>query len=341
MKRLLSLLLTLAALSAALCVPAAAAEAAAPETPAAEEPAEIPAFVRVWGKVSLWDGDGILLKNSNPDDPLNEVVVHPGEAPAVDAVTGLPLDLKTVKEGDTLYAWAGPAMTLSLPPQVSAQVIVGNIPADAAVPEFCEIAQHVWRFAPEDKRNPVFPLTGGGAAHRGGGQLEVTDKTVYTPWLTKQIVGVDDLVPGTRVLVWKDKDGAAEKIQLLPSVYRGYVCTFSHMHGAAIAVNGGFDAERDKDVPQFQSKRTENGAMAPIRGIAEAAGYEVRWDKELGAVVVSLNGEMVFSVRPGSDVIVTPEGEGALSAPCLKEGGTTYLPLEDLCRYLNLYLSWG
>lgn len=340
MKRLLSLLLTLTALSAALCVTAAAAEAAAPETPAAEEPAEVPAFVRVWGKVSPWDGDGILLKNSNPDDPLNEVVIHPGESPAVDAVTGLPLDLKTVKEGDTLYAWAGPAMTMSLPPQVSAQVIVGNIPADFKVPEFCEIAQHVWRFAPEDKRNPVFPLTGGGAAHSGGGQLEVTDKTVYTPWLTRQIVGIDDLVPGTRVLVWKDENGAAEKIQLLPSVYRGYVCTFSHMHGAAIAVNGGFDAERDKDVPQFSSKRTENGAMAPIRGIAEAAGYEVRWDKALG-VVVSLNGETVFSVRPGSDKIVTPQGEGALSAPCLKEGGTTYLPLEDLCRYLNLYLSWG
>ena len=339
MKRLLSLLLTLAALSAALCVSAAAAE----ETDAAsEEPAEeVPAFVRVWGKVSPWDGEGIYLKNSNPDDPLNEVVVHPGEAPAVDAVTGLPLDLKTVKEGDTLYAWANPVMTLSLPAQVSAQVIVGNIPADAAVPEFCEIAQHVWRFAPEDKRNPVFPLTGGGVAHSGGGQLEVTDKTVYTPWLTKQIVGIDDLVPGTRVLVWKDGNGAAEKILMLPGVYRGYVCTFSHMHGAAIAVNGGFDAERDKDVPQFSSKRTKDAScMAPIRGIAEAAGYEVRWDKELGAVV-SLNGETVFSVRPGADVAVTPEGESALSTPCLKEGGTTYLNLEDLCRYLNLYLSWG
>ena len=337
MKRLTSLLLVLAVCSAALCVSAAAEETA---PAAAEEPAEVPAFVRVWGRVSPWDGEGILLKNDDQDSALNEVVVHPGDAPAVDAATGLPLDLETVKEGDVLYAWANPVMALSLPPQVGALVIVGSVPADAAAPEFCEIAQHVWRFAPEDKRNPVFPLTGGGVAHSGGGELEVTDKTVYTPWLTKQIVGIDDLVPGTRVLVWKDESGAAEKIQLLPSVYQGYVCTFSHMHGAAIAVNGGFDAERDQDTPQFQSKRTENGSMAPIRGIAEAAGYEVRWDKALG-VVVSLNGETVFSVLPGSDTVVTPEGEGGLSAPCLKEGGTTYLNLEDLCRYLNLYLSWG
>lgn len=332
MKKLLSVFFALTALFAALWVPAAAAEA--PEAPAAEESAEkAPAFVRVWGKVSPWDGDGIFLKNSNPNDPLNEVVIHPGESPAVDAVTGLPLDLKTVKEGDTLYAWVGPAMTMSLPPQTSALVIVGNIPADFKVPEFCEIAGRAVFPAPGDGGSAKFPLT-------GGGELEVTDKTVYTPWLTKQLLRAEDLNPGDRVLVWKDKDGAAEKIQLLPSVYQGYVSTLAAMGGVPIAVNGGFDAERDQDTPQFNGKRTDKGIMAPIRGIAEAAGYEVRWDKALGAVV-SLNGETVFSVQPGSDAVVTPEGESALSAPCLKEGGTTYLPLEDLCRQLNLYLARG
>lgn len=330
MKKLLSTLLTLAALSAALCVPAAAEEAA----PAPEAPEKAPAFVRVWGKVSPWEGEGIYLKNDSGDGSLDQVVVHPGEAPALDGATGLPLDLKTVKEGDILYVWVGPAMALSMPPQVNALAIVGNVPADAATPEFCEIARHVQRFAPEDKRNPVLPLT-------GGEQLEVTDKTVYTPWLTRQIVGVDDLVPGTRALVWKGKDGAAEKIQLLPDAYRGYVCTFATMHDVRVAVNGGFDAERDKDVPQFSSKRTESGLMAPIRAIAEAAGYSVSWDKNRGAVVYDENVDMVFCAWPGSDTVETPEGEMPLSAPCLKEGGTTYLPLEDLCRYLNLYLSWG
>ena len=66
MKKLLSVLLTLAALSAALCVPAFAAEAPAEKASeeAAEAPAEkLPPFVRVWGKVSPWDGEGIYLKN--------------------------------------------------------------------------------------------------------------------------------------------------------------------------------------------------------------------------------------------------------------------------------------
>ena len=329
MKKLLSVLLTLAALSAALCVTAAAAETA----PAAEEPEKLPPFVQVWGKVSPWEGEGIYLKNDDKDSHLNEVVIHPGDAPVVDGATGLPLDLEKVKEGDTLYVWTGPAMALSLPPQMSALVIVGNVPAGAAAPEFCEIAQRAVSPAPGDKGNPTFALT-------GGETLEVTDKTVYTPWLTRQMVRMEDLNPGDRALVWKDKNGAAEKVQLLPGVYQGYVSTFATMHDVRIAVNGGFDAERDQGVPQFSGQRTDKGVMAPIRGVAEAAGYEVRWDKALG-VVVSRDGKTVFSVQPGAETVQTPEGEGYLSAPCLKEGGTTYLPLEDLCHWLNLYCSWG
>ena len=329
MKKLLSVLLTLAALSAALCVTAAAAETA----PAAEEPEKLPPFVQVWGKVSPWEGEGIYLKNDDKDSHLNEVVIHPGDAPVVDGATGLPLDLEKVKEGDTLYVWTGPAMALSLPPQMSALVIVGNVPAGAAAPEFCEIARRAVSPAPGDKGNPTFALT-------GGETLEVTDKTVYTPWLTRQMVRMEDLNPGDRALVWKDKNGAAEKVQLLPGVYQGYVSTFATMHDVRIAVNGGFDAERDQGVPRFSGQRTDKGVMAPIRGVAEAAGYEVRWDKALG-VVVSRDGETVFSVQPGAETVQTPEGEGYLSAPCLKEGGTTYLPLEDLCHWLNLYCSWG
>ena len=329
MKKLLSVLLTLAALSAALCVTAAAAETA----PAAEEPEKLPPFVQVWGKVSPWEGEGIYLKNDDKDSHLNEVVIHPGDAPVVDGATGLPLDLEKVKEGDTLYVWTGPAMALSLPPQMSALVIVGNVPAGAAAPEFCEIARRAVSPAPGDKGNPTFALT-------GGETLEVTDKTVYTPWLTRQMVRMEDLNPGDRALVWKDKNGAAEKVQLLPGVYQGYVSTFATMHDVRIAVNGGFDAERDQGVPQFSGQRTDKGVMAPIRGVAEAAGYEVRWDKALG-VVVSRDGKTVFSVQPGAETVQTPEGEGYLSAPCLKEGGTTYLPLEDLCHWLNLYFSWG
>lgn len=334
MKKLLFVLLALAALSA-LCVPALAAEKDADGKTQEKGPAIVekaPAFVRMWGKVSPWEGEGIYLKNDSGDGSLDQVVVHVGEkTPAVDASTGLPLDLKKVKEGDTLYVWTGPAMALSMPPQVSALVVVGNVPADAAAPEFCEIAKHIWRFASEDHKNPVFSLT-------GGEKLEVTDKTVYTPWLTKQMVRADDLVPGTRVLVWKDKDGAAEKIQLLPYGYRGYMTSDAMPHGDMLVC-----VFAEKEIQELPYKTVKDGGLlVPIRAVAEAAGYSVSWDKNRGAVVYDENTEVVFYVWPGDDVVWTKElGEMPLSAPCLKEGGTTYLPIEDLCRYLNLYLSLG
>lgn len=312
MKKLLSVWLTLAALSAALCVTAAAAEEA--EAPA-QAPAEVPPFIQVWGKVSPWDGEGIFLKNDNEDAALNEVVVHVGEAPAVDAATGLPLDLEKVKEGDTLYVWAGPAMALSLPPQVSAIVAVGNIPADAAAPEYVEIAGEA-----------VVPAPGGdGAARfptRDGGTLEVTGETVYTPWLTRQIVGQADLIPGARALVWKDAEGKAEKVLVFAYSYRGFA---SCQEDGTVLFNN-----------EALSVKGKSEGLMPVRAVAEAAGYDVRWDRELG-VVVSREGETVLSAKPGTDTVMTALGEAGLETPCVLEQGVTYLPAADLCYWLNVY----
>lgn len=313
MKKLLKQILLLAVCAAALCLTAAAVETPAP--------------TRVWGQVSPWEGEGILLKNDNPDDPMNEVVVHLGDAPVVDAATGQPLDVESIKEGATLYAWIGPAATMSLPPQVTAIVAVGNVPADAAAPEYMEIAGEA-----------VVPAPGGDGAARfptvGGGTLEVTEKTVYSPWLTRQIVRMEDLVPGARALVWKDTDGKAEKVLLFPYSYQGYITMTAMPHGdLRVSLEGAIQ------VAELPYKKTESGAvLLPIRALAEASGCGVRWDKELGAVV-SRNEETVFSVKPGADLIVTPEGEAGLASPCVIEAGVTYLPAEDLAYWLNLFLA--
>lgn len=328
MKKLLSMLLTLAVCSAALCVTAAGASLEAPST---EPHAAAPAFARVWGQVSPWDGTGIFLKNDDEDSLMNEVVLLTGEEVyAVDAASGLPLDLEAVQEGDTLYAWAGPAMTLSLPPQVNALAIVGNVPDGTDAPEFCEIARQYVLTPGEEKngKNATVFLA-------GGETMKVTEETVYTPWLTKQIVTMENLIPGTRALVWKGQDGAAEKVLLFPYGYQGYLTAEAMPHGDLLI--GLSAAGQDIVLPY---KQTEQDLLIPVRAVAEGSGYEVRWDKTLGAVV-SLGGETVFSVRPGADVIVTPEGESGIFAPCVLEDGVTYLPAEDLCHWLNLYYYAG
>lgn len=311
MKKLWKLALAFTACAAALCLTAVAVEADLSPT-------------KVWGTVSF-QGEGFLLKNDDENDNLNEVVVHLGDAPVVDAETGLPLDKEDIQEGDTLYAWIGPAVTLSLPPQGTAIVVVGNVPADTAVPEYYEIAA-----------KPVMPAGGSEMEVQtvGGETFTVPADVEIGPWLTRQVVTLDDLVPGTQVLVWKDAEGKAEKIIVFAYAYEGYLNMTVASRGELLAcVNGEFDGE----TPQFSCKATEDGTfLVPVRAVAEAIGCDVRWDKELGAVV-SRDGEVVLSAKPGAEVIQTPEGECGISVPCVLENGVTYLPAADLAYWLNVF----
>ena len=112
MKRLITCLLALTLCAGLMCAPAAAAEESAPSrlTP-----------VQVWGTITRLDDDSILLENSNESNPNSEIIVHLSETTyLIDAVTGDPMKTEDLKDGDTVYAWVGPAMALSLPPQAAA-----------------------------------------------------------------------------------------------------------------------------------------------------------------------------------------------------------------------------
>lgn len=292
-------------------------------------PVEPMAPVRVWGKVTKMESGSLLIACPDESAVNPEVVVHlPEGVPCVDAVTGLPMDMSKVKDGDTLYAWVGPAMTMSLPPQTTARVVVGNIPADYRAPEFYEITGFVpvatVAIYPAPERTEV-PLK-----VAGGETLTVPVKAQFTPWLTKQVVTVDDLVPGAQVLVWKDRDGKVEKVLIFPYGYKGYLET---SESGVVRLNGETLEARGQE---FQNEGIRQ-LYLPLRATAEAAGYEVKWVSGVGAVV-SENGVERFSVLPGSDTAKTPDGEHGLLGGCVMEKGVTYLPAEDLAFLLNLYL---
>ena len=75
----------------------------------------------------------------------------------------------------------------------------------------------------------------------------------------------------------------------------------------------------------------------PLRAVAEAAGYDVSWDRNRGAVVQDENVDLVFYAVPGERVIFRNGGETGIAGPCILENGVTYLPAEDLCYWLNLF----
>ncbi len=323
MKKFLSALLTLA-LSASMCLAASASE------PVSEAPSGRPSAAMICGEVSDWDGNGLFLKNDGADGQLNEVVVHLGDAPVVDAVTGLPLDRDSIRSGDVLYAWAGPAMTMSLPPQTTAVLAVGNVPDGMSVPQYHTVTSAPVNF--QDDADSVELRTAEGV-------ITLPKDVDVKPWMTRQLVRLNDLTPGTQILVWSNADGVAEKVVVFAYAYDAYLCVAETEGGVFGMVNGALDGPPDSDMGRFSCMKTEDGTvMAPVRAVAESAGYDVRWDRELGAVV-SRNRETVLSVRPGAVTVQMPDGDADIGSACVLENGVTYLPAADLAMWLNVFYA--
>ena len=324
-------------LSLILCAALLAIPAAAAETSADEAATTRPGPVQVWGTLTWLDDGGLLVQNSSDSAAYSEVILHGESIICLDAVTGDPMDIQDLKDGDTIYAWVGPAMTLSLPPHATAILILGNIPADYAVPQFYEIAS-----VTPQAMAAIYPppaMTWTEVTATDGTTLTITDEAALTPYLTKNIVRLEDLIPGTRILVWSDAQGEPEKVLVFPYADRGYVTVADRM----VSVNGSGLSQ--------DFKTTDDGdTLLPIRAVAEALGMKVHWDAQLGAVVSygddmvkpePLTSETLMTAMPGGAIsVVNSDGStSALSGTCLKENGVTYVSQTALLQALDLYLA--
>ena len=333
MKNMIIRVLAVTLCAAAVCaLPAFAAETA-------DNGAGAPAYmapVRVWGTVTRLENGAVLLENSNEEDPYHEIILHLAETtPVVDAVTGQPLE-RELENGETVYAWVGPAMTLSLPPQAAAEVVVANIPEDFGAPQYYQVAR-IRQTTSAGRDGPLtaveVAVTGGlGLALEEPG-LQITAQAELLPWKTRQIVQLEDLQPGSQFLAWTDSNGAVTRILLFPYAYRTWL-RYDGYGGIHMPGNG--FPKTPNGYLTVSAKEMGGQVILPIRAVAEAAGYTVNWVPGQGAVVT--DGEnLVFSVLPGQDVARTADGETWLTGACYFEKGITYLPAIDLVRLLNLF----
>ena len=330
------------ALSLALC---AAVVCALPAF-AAEEPVsggEVPAYmapVRVWGRVTRLENRAILVQNDNENDPYREIILHLAETtPVVDAVTGLPLD-RELRDGECIYAWVGPAMTLSLPPQAAAEVVVAGIPADFGAPQYYQVAR-IRQTTSAGRDGPwtavEVAVTSGLGLELEEPGLRITAQAELFPWKTRQIVQLEDLRPGSQFLAWTDIDGTVIRVLLFPYAYRTWLRCDGY---GGIAMPGDGFPKTPNGYLTVSTKEKDGEVLLPIRAVAEAAGCEVRWNREQGAMVFAGDGRLLFSVLPDQDVARTADGEIGLCGACLLENGTTYLPAADLARLLDLFLVY-
>lgn len=320
-----SVKLIAAALCAAmLCVPALAAANAT----GAGAYIPNPQYTVISGTVAH-QKDGGLLMSTSTGEPTEDYILWTEGVMILDAVSGEPVDAKSIKDGSTVYAWLGAqtAMTMSLPPQVTPELLLVNVPADYKVPQYDVIVRTTVIMA--------------GIPHYSGMDITLSDGTAYqvwedaqiAPYLTRNRVTYQDLLPGTRVLMWADDSGKGSRVLVFPYAYKGGISLYNDGY---LCVNGRPTVHPSALRRPYKDKRL----YVPIRAVAEAAGYSVSWDKEFG-VTVKDGTETVFTILPDSKAVkgtAVPEGDGFhLSGPCLIANGVTYLEAGDLAHLLGMF----
>ena len=201
-----------------------------------------------------------------------------------------------------------------------------NVPADYKVPQYDVIVRSDG-------------LTGLGIPNRSGMSVTLSNGMVYQVWqdaqvkpyLTRNRVTYQDLLPGTRVLAWADDKGQASKVIVFPYEYKGSLSLDSY---GRLYINSGAAVEPSALRRPYKDERL----YVPIRAVAEAAGYSVSWDKEFG-VTVKDGGEIVFQICPDTDLAHGPAtaDRQSLSGPCLIANGVTYLEAGDLAHLLGMF----
>ena len=318
-----SVKLIAAALCAAmLCVPALAAVSAT----GAGAYVPNPQYTVISGTVAH-QKDGGLLMSTSTGEPTEDYILWTEGVAILDAVSGEPVDAKSIKDGSTVYAWLGAqtAMTMSLPPQVTPELLLVNIPADYKVPQYDVIVRADGLTSVEGKRSGMSVTLSDGTVY------QVWEDAQVKPYLTRNRVTYQDLLPGTRVLVWADDEGQTSKVIVFPYEYKGSISLDGY---GRLYVNSGAVAEPSTLRRPYGDERL----YVPIRAVAEAAGYSVSWDKEFG-VTVKDGGEMVFQICPDTDLAHGPAAADrqSLSGPCLIANGVTYLEAGDLAHLLGMF----
>ena len=313
--------------AAMLCIPTLAA--GEQDAPGAGAYVPDPQYTVVWGAVTRQDNGSLLVQKPGETKPTDGVVFWTENAMILDAVSGDPVDADTIKTGETVYAWMGArnVTTMSLPPQTTPDLLLVNVPADYQVPRYDVIV----RSSSITKENPA--CRGVAVTLSDGTTYQVWEDAQVTSYLTRNRVTYQDLLPGTRVLVWADDSGKVSRVLVFPYEYKGSISLDGY---GRLYINGGTAVDPSSLRRPYKDERL----YVPIRAVAEAAGYDVSWDKEFGVTVKDDSG-IVFQIRPDTKAVhgsAVPKADGFhLSGPCLIANGVTYLEAGDLAHLLGMF----
>lgn len=264
-----------------------------------------------WGTLSVTDGI-VMLTNGNPEMGTQEVMLHINpDTLILDAVAGTPIKLEDIGEGEMVYAYTDVAMTMSIPAQTNAQVIIANIPADFGVPAYHTIT------AVKALDDGIVEVT---TDHDDVLLFDAEDS--YLPYLTRQAMNIADLEVGRRILVWSGYEGNP----MDGGVYSPYHVMFLPVLETQV-----------EDDMTFDVATVMHGDMMmySIREIAEELSYAVNWNGAERAIEITdsatARGEMMTNITITATAVTMGDDveSKALTTAVFFQDGMSYLSAED------------
>lgn len=307
-------------------------------------------FLSSLSRLSLLQQSGIATQTTT-DDGTARILLSTGENEAdalllntdestrvLDAQTGDSKTLADIVAGDAICAYVSAATTMSIPPQSYAELILVNLDAEASIPMYAEI----------DGVNPASNSTNVILTTDMDYNFVVTDETQISPYLTRQLITKDTLIPGQKVLAWyssvqETSPAQAEATRLLvfPSSYDGYLTLrdSSETTYGELYLNGELLSFTTSALPYISSD-TYN---LPLRKIAEALGYTVTWDNETKtATLLTSDGTEHAMANTAQNSVTIRISDDTFSstthAGVRLQDGVSYVDLDLAIRMLNLKL---
>ena len=269
-------------------------------------------------------GDNYILCEADTEIRLN----ISDDTVLIDSETMSAISLSDIKVNDKIQVEYSQAMTKSLPPQTTAYVIAVNF----------------------EKGGSVNYINVDDVKTEEDGTVIVTDNTnnmilrilkdaCTLPYRTKNIVKLEDIQKGSKILAWFDivtmsipSQASTDKVVMLSS---GDEETVSDEF--TVEVNGKTIETPDK--PYYD----ENTLMVPLRKISEALGYTVGWDAQTGAITVEDSYTQKATLFGGSNKIkfdgklrvIDMGRELEIAKAAAIHDGCTFVPLEFFDEFMN------
>lgn len=163
--------------------------------------------IRIWGTVLGVDDGAIRIDNQSGVSYEGEIVLNISDeyTRVLGAEKGFPVQLSDIRVGETIYAYIGPAMTMSLPPQTTPEMVICSIPADFKAPDYVTVKSMTWQ------ENGDWVLVAS-----DGATFQVPADCPVVPYLTRNMVTLQDITESSKVLVWSDGENTAGSLVLFP-----------------------------------------------------------------------------------------------------------------------------